>query len=128
MTSSGDVAGFDDSIVDENICIEGYRGLLIPNAPMTVTTTLLPPGADEQRELVVEAAAVANPNAKLIAVFDMQTGMFNGETFYGCVYYYVAQDRSGTSTSPRTIRVLLSGSDGSNARIFKTSTFELNHD
>lgn len=122
--SLGNPAGFDDSTVDANTCAEVYQGLLNDGAPKVVVGSNTTLNNDADRETIVETTASTNPTAEVIAVLDASLGTFNGDTFYGCTFYYVAQYRSGTPAAPRTIHVILTGSDGVN-RVSKLSTFEL---
>ena len=124
--NSGSPAGFTDATIDTNICLEIYQGLLQNGAPTAVTAT----GSladDDERELVVETAAGANPDADIIAVFDITSGTFDGQTFSGCTYYYVDQYGSGTSTSPHTIPVMLFGT-GAAGKLSALASFEFNDD
>lgn len=123
----GDPAGFDDSTVDYNTCLEAFQGLLSDSAPAMVTTSASPTD-DADREDIIELAALNNPNAAIITSFDVSEGQFNGQPFYGCVLYYVGQHRSGTVAVPHTIPVLLSGSNNLGERILELSSFEFKLD
>src|SRR5690554_6044459 len=119
----GDPAGFDDATVDNDTCFESFQGILHESAPEMVAAVGLM-STDAERETAIENSALANPSAEILTRLDTTSGTFNGQPFYGCILYYIGQHRSGTPADPRTIQVILSGSNGS-TRVLELSTFEL---